>query len=414
MRSSLIGLSLWLLLGSSAMADATQTVALIGGTLIDGNGGRPLRDAAVLIRGERIVAVGPAGEIDIPTDAKRYDVKGKYVLPGFIDMHVHLMYPPDDREQTESLSALRALHFMELLVGEGITSVRDTGGTIESMQALNQAQDLGYIHSLRLHSVGQLITTPGGHGTSWSYFTSGPDGFREGVRKMHAAGFRQIKLSPPYTEEEVSAGVDEAKKLGMRVTSHGGGRMDTEPSSMIKRAVLAGVQCIEHLNKIPLDVLDMMAERGIYLIPTLEILRTLYETPELLPSMEHLMKERGYSMAMHDELFRQARKRHITMGVGTDAAGLIDKLYPGMYVTEMEHFVRLGMSRSEAITAATKNGALILGREAELGTLEQGKLADLQVVDGNPLESFQGLGHPLLVMIGGAVLRDTPSKRAAP
>lgn len=409
----LSALCLWLFFASAAMGNTTGSVAVIGGTLIDGNGGVPVRNTTILVRDERIVAIGPTGKVEVPADARRYDVKGKYVLPGFIDVHVHLMYPPDDRKQAESLSALRALHFMEVLLDEGITAVRDVGGTIESMQALGKAQEFGYIHSLRLHSVGQLITTPGGHGTSWSYFTTGPEGFRAAVRKMHAAGFRQIKLSPPYTQEEVNAGVDEAKKLGMRVTSHGGGRADTEPSTMIERAVTAGVQCIEHLNKIPPDVLDMMAEKGVYLVPTLEILRTLYETPELLPSMEVLMKERGYSMAMHDEQFRQARKRHITIGVGTDAAGLIDRLYPGMYVKEMEHFVRLGMSRLEAITAATKNGALILGREGELGTLVPGKLADLQVVGGNPLESFDALGHPLIVMIGGSVLRDTLSNRTS-
>ncbi len=102
------------------------------------------------------------------------------------------------------------------------------------------------------------------------------------------------------------------------------------------------------------------------------------------------------------------------MGIGTDAIyDMLDKRYPGMYFDEMEYFVRLGASRLEAITAATKNGALILGREGELGTVEKGKLADLQVVDGNPLKSFEALGHSVLVMIGGAVLRDNLNDRSS-
>jgi imidazolonepropionase-like amidohydrolase len=385
-------------------ASPVQSVAISGGTLIDGNGGRPVNNAVVLIRGDRIVAVGPAGSVDIPADAKRIDAAGKFILPGFIDLHVHLVYPRDGRQPSDSLSTLSALNFMERFVDVGVTAVRDVGGMVEPMQALSEAQGLGYIQSLRLYSVGQLITTTGGHGPSWSYFASGPYGFREAVRKMYEAGFRYIKLSPPYTQEEVSAAVDEAKIHLMRVTSHGGGFSDSEPPGMTRRAVLAGVQCIEHLY-MPVADLDLIADRKIQIVPTLEVMRLLYESPQVIPTIEYLEHQRGWSMAMHDELFRQARKRHIVMGIGTDAVTELMTHYPTMYFAEMEHFVRLGMSRSETITAATKNGAAILGKEADLGTIEKGKLADLQVVDGNPLESFQPLSRPSLVMIGGSVVR---------
>jgi imidazolonepropionase-like amidohydrolase len=395
---------------TAADAAATQagvaagTIAITGGTIIDGNGGRPMDNATVLIRGDRIAAVGPAGTVDMPADAKRFDAAGKFVLPGFIDLHVHLVYPRDGRQPSDSLSTLSALNFMEQFVDVGITSVRDVGGMIEPMQALNEAQRLGYIKSLRLYSVGQLITTTGGHGPKWSFFASGPYGFREAVRKMYDAGFRYIKLSPPYTQEEVSAAVDEAKIHLMRVTSHGGGFSDSEPPEMTRRAVLAGVQCIEHLY-MPVADLDLIAARKIQIVPTLEIMKLLYESPQVIPTMDYLEHQRGWSMTMHEELFREAHKRHIVMGIGTDAIVELMAHYPGMYFDEMEYFVRLGMSRMETITAATKNGAAILGHEAELGTIEKGKLADLQVVEGNPLDSFQPLSHPSLVMIGGSVVR---------
>jgi len=388
------------------LAFAAPPIAITGGTLIDGNGGQPVANATVLVRDDRIVAVGPVGSVEIPADAKRYDATGKYVLPGFMDMHMHFVYPRDgEPDPSKSLSTLRGLHFMDMYVDSGVTSARDVAGMIEPMQALEQAQRLGYIHSLRLHSVGQLITTTGGHGPEWSYFASGPYGFREAVRKMYEAGFHYIKISPPYTQEEADAAVDEAKIHRMRITSHGGGYSDTEPESMTRRAINANVQCIEHLY-MPVEDLDLMAKKGIAVIPTMEVMHLLYTYPTVLPQIQYLERKRGWSMALHDKLFKEAHKRHILMGVGTDAIlELADKNYPQMYVTELEHYTRLGMTPLETITAATKNGAIILGREDELGTLEKGKLADLQIVDGNPLESFKALGHPSLVMIGGEVLR---------
>lgn len=397
--------SLLLTLVASGSVAAAEPIAITGATLIDGNGGQPVANATVVVRDDRIVAVGPAGTVDIPADAKRYDATGKYVLPGFMDMHMHFVYPRDGDMPSMSLSTLRGLHFMDMYVDSGVTSARDVAGMIEPMQALETAQRLGYIQSLRLHSVGQLITTTGGHGPLWSYFASGPYGFREGVRKMYEAGFRYIKISPPYTQEEADAAVDEAKIHRMHITSHGGGYSDTEPESMTRRAILANVQCIEHLY-MPVEDLDLMAKRGIHVVPTLEVMRLLYAYPTVLPQIQYLEHKRGWSMALHEKLFREAHKRKLVMGIGTDAIlELADKNYPGMYFTEMEHFVRLGMTRLETITAATRNGAIILGREDELGTLEKGKLADLQIVDGNPLDSFQSLGRPSLVMINGAVVR---------
>ncbi len=407
-RSTVLLLALGLL-GAAPTAGIAQapvtTIAITGGTLIDGTGKPPVSNATVLVRGDRIVAVGPSGSVNIPADAKRYEVAGKYILPGFIDLHVHLVYPPGAEEPSHSLSTLRGLYFMEKFVDAGVTSVRDVGGMVEPMQALEAAERLGYIHSLRLHAVGQLITTTAGHGPSWSYFANGPYGFREAVRKMDEAGFKYIKISPPFTQEEADAAADEAKIRRMHITSHGGGYSDTEPPSMTRRAVLAGVQCIEHLY-MNVEDLDLIAQRGIHIVPTMEVSRLLYDYPTVIPQIQYLRDKRGWSMAFHDNLFREANKRHIVMGMGTDAVlEFMEKNYPQMYFAEMEHFVRLGMTRLEAIGAASRNGAIILGREAELGTLENGKLADLQVVDGNPLESFKALGHPSLVMIGGAVRR---------
>ncbi len=154
--------------------------------------------------------------------------------------------------------------------------------------------------------------------------------------------------------------------------------------------MLAGVQCIEHVNDIPDDVLALVAERGIHLVPTLAIYRALYELPQRPATLQELVETRGWTLELHEEIFKKAMKHEVTK-------------YPQMDFEEMQYFVDLGMSRLETITAAIRNGAMVLGQEQDLGTLEEGKLADLQVIDGDPLVSFDALGNPRLVMIGGEV-----------
>jgi imidazolonepropionase-like amidohydrolase len=270
------------------------------------------------------------------------------------------------------------------------------------MKALNEATRLGYVDTIRLFSCGQLLTVTGGHGygLQLSRAVDGPWEWRKAVREMFKEGFRHIKISPTYTMEEAEAAVDEAKTLGIRITSHGGGLSDTTPTTMTRIAVQAGVQCIEHLNEMEDEVLDLIAEKGVFIVPTLSIYREQYKEKDI---NRILIEERGWTVSLHETLFKKAMARKITMGIGTDAVGRFMKLYPKIYLMEMKYFVELGASPMEAIVAATRNGALILGKEDILGTIEEGKLADIQVVSGNPLKSLDALGQPEIVIIGGDV-----------
>ncbi len=381
--------------------------ALVGGTLIDGTGAAPVPNAVVLIQGKKIIAAGAAATVPIPKDAAKIDATGKWILPGFIDCHIHTTYPFDDVQyytDTDSLATLRALHIMDMYLRSGVTAVRDVGSPVPSMQALVAGQSLGYIDGLRLYPCGDLITVTGGHGDGLhgSLAVDGPWAWRKAVREMGKAGFSHIKVSPTYTPEEIRAAVDEARTLGLKITAHGGGFSDTTPTSMTRIAVEAGVACIEHLNEMTVDVLDLMAAKGVYDVPTLAVYRELYKAKQVAPV---LIEKRHWSREMHETLFKQARERKILMGIGTDAVGPFMKLYPGIYFTEMKYFVELGTAPMEAIVAATKNGAIILGREEDLGTVEAGKLADLQVVAGDPLKSFDALGKPEIVVIDGKVRR---------
>lgn len=380
-------------------------IAFVGGTLIDGTGASPILNTVVLVQGKKIKAVGPMNQTKIPEGAKRIDVSGKYLLPGFIDLHIHVTFPYSDIQyytDTLSLKTLRAVHVMEMMLRTGVTSVRDVGAPVEPMQALLSAQELGYIDTIRLFSCGGLITTTGGHGDGvpGNIAVDGPWEFRKAVREMAKAGFRHIKISPTYTLEEAKAAVDEANIQGMKITSHGGGLSDTIPTSMTRIAVEAGVACIEHLNEMDDDVLDLIAKKGIYIVPTLAAYRELYKSKEI---SRYLIEKRHWTVSMHETLFKKARDRKIVMGIGTDVVEHFMELYPGIYLTEMKYYVELGASPMETIVAATKVGALILGIADELGTIEAGKLADIQVISGDPLKSFDALGHPEIVMIGGRI-----------
>ncbi|MDH7513086.1 MAG: amidohydrolase family protein [Clostridiales bacterium] len=145
---------------------------------------------------------------------------------------------------------------------------------------------------------------------------------------------------------------------------------------------------------------NLMAQKGVYNVPTLAVYRELYRANGV-PAF--LVEKRHWTLSMHETLFKKARERKITMGIGTDSVGQFMKLYPGIYFTEMKYFVELGASPMEAIVAATKNGALILGKIDELGTIEAGKLADIQVLKADPLKSFDNLGKPEIVITDGKI-----------
>lgn len=382
-------------------AKKATTIAFVGATLIDGTGAAPVKNTVVIIEGNKIKAVGPKSKVKIPEKAKVIDVSGKYILPGFIDLHVHLTYPTTtDMFFTDSgsLQTIRALRFMNKYLRAGVTSVRDVASDMEPMKALMRAEAQGMTKTIRLFSVGEGITSTGGHGEmlSATRAADGPDEWRKAVRELKKAGFSYVKILPPYTHEEVKAAVDEAKTQAMLITSHCGSDLDFETPYMSRRAVENGVQCIEHMNKIEDEVLEMMAEKGVHLVPTVGIVKEIRKFYQNRPLPERLVPIETYEAS-----FKKAKKLGILMGIGTDFVSTLTNMYPKPYFIEMNLYLELGFTPMETIVCATKNGAIILGKEDELGTIEPGKLADLQVINGNPLESFDTLSKPEFVIIGG-------------
>jgi len=390
-------------------AKKVKTIAFVGATLIDGTGASPAKNTVVVIEGNKIKTVGPKGKVQIPEKAKVIDVSGKFILPGFIDLHVHLTYPTRMEmmlSDTESLQTIRALSFMSKYLRAGVTSVRDVASDLEPMKAISAAAQYGLLDTIRVFSVGEGIVSTGGHGEmlSATQAADGPEEWRKAVRKMKQAGFNYIKILPPYTPEEVRAAVEEAITQNMLITSHCGSDLDFEPPYFSRIAVENGIQCIEHMNKIEDEVLEIMAEKGVHLVPTVGIVkhfRKLYQGRKL--------PERMVPINVYEASFKKAKELGILMGIGTDFVFTLTGMYPKPFFIEMDHFVELGYTPMETLVCATKNGAIILGKENELGSIEAGKLADLQVIDGDPLESFDVLSKPEFVVIGGRLHHYPPN-----
>ena len=370
-RKSLIFITIFLLLAGGhftlSAAKKSQWIALIGGTFIDGTGSAPIENAVIVIEKDRIKTIGSAKQVTIPEGAEKIDVSGKWILPGFIDLHIHLTYPQGMEiysGDTGSFQTIRALSVMRKLLRAGITTVRDVASNLEPMQAIQIGAQQGYINSIRVYSVGEGITSTGGHGEILSAVRAadGADEWRKAVREIKKAGFRHVKILPPFTLDEAKAAVEEAKNADMRITSHGGGASDTDPPSMTRIAVEAGVQCIEHPPKMGEGTLELMAAKGVHWVPTMAIYRTLYKS-----GMKKDLLARGWSAKMHEDLFKKGRQLGLLIGLGTDFVGTFTKRYPKPYFEEMKYYMDLGCSPMETIVSATKNGAIILGEEKDLG-----------------------------------------------
>lgn len=371
-----------------------KILVVIGAKLVNGTGAPPVENSTIVIENGRFTAVGRRAEIPIPKGAEVIDVKNKIVVPGLIDAHVHFTYPPKDEEFlliNEAISTFRSARFLHDLLMVGVTTVRDVASYNTVGIVAKKAFDEGLLIGSRPIVTGQGITSTGGHGTE-SYSrgivleVDGPEEFRKGVRTQLKAGADLVKILCPYSREEIKAAVEETHAHERFVTVH---------PSMLKKQfdflywpIEAGADCLEHAYAIPDDAIKMMAQRGIYCVPTLSILLMLGEQHKKQgPEREWKVKKYFES----EEIFSKMNRAGIKMAVGTDAVVENMISYPWIYFEEVERFVKNGYSPMEAIVAATKIGAEVCDALDILGTIEKGKLADLLVLEGDPLKDIRDL-----------------------
>jgi imidazolonepropionase-like amidohydrolase len=376
-----------------------MAIAFVDGTVVVGDG-RVLEHATVLVKGERIEKVVEKN-IRIPKDAQKIPMDGQVLLPGFIDSHIHICLDssPDPMTsaltESQTMTTLKAAKAARQTLLAGITSVRDMGGKDGIDLELKQAINLGLIPGPRMQASGKLICMSGGHGWQVGLEANGVDAVRKAAREQIKAGVDIVKLmatggvltpdvepgSEQLTEAELKAGVEEAHKAGRKTATHAMG------TKGILNALRAGIDSIEHGVYLDEEAVSLMVEKNVPLIPTLSalfnILNKGIEAGIPAFAVEKTLKVKPF----HLESIRMAREAGVSIAMGTDAGTPFN--IHGDNLRELKLLVDCGFSPMDAIEAGTRIAAQVLGMENQLGTIEEGKLADLVLIEGNPLEDIE-------------------------
>ncbi|MCC7324330.1 MAG: amidohydrolase family protein [Gemmatimonadaceae bacterium] len=417
---------------------ARPTLAVVGGRIIDGYGGPVLENGVILVAGERILAVGREGEVTIPPGTPVIDANGHTVMPGLIDMHVHLHIVGhgdykrwDDLYGTKDASVVMPIAARQLL-SAGVTSARDLGARLDDILTVKRRIAAGEIPGPRLFVSGPFIQhaayEPYEEAFRWG--VTGADDARQKVQRIIDAGVDVVKLidQDQMTDAEVAAVVATAHKNGKPVVAH------AHRMAEIRVGLKHGVDNFEHTGLgtapgYPDDVLQQMRERNssLYWTPTVSPLFTLYEAgtvfPERLddPSWRAFMPndmgaEIRRSLSQIPQLpyyalfpsrlpilptkFRQLRETGVRLMIGTDA-GIPAMFHNDATWREMVKFVEFGVSPMETIQSATLWPARFLKREQDIGVLAPGRFADIILVRGNPLTDMTVMRDVRVVIQGG-------------
>ncbi len=415
-----------------ALQQQAGVTAIRAGTLIDGTGAAPVKNAVIVVQGDRITAVGGGANVAIPTGATVIDLSSETVLPGFIDAHVHLAgrtIGDGDwqhsrlTEMSSQLALLGAAHAQQTLEA-GFTTVRVVGSAAFGDVALRNAINAGWIPGPHIVAAGISFGIRGGHcdetnglqpealgheGGVEVGVADGLDEVRNAVRYAVKYGADVIKICATggvltltdsagvqqYSEEEMRAIVETATQLDRRVAAHAHG------TAGIKAAVRAGVTSIEHGSILDAEAVTLMKQHGTWLVPTLlagftvESLATAGRLPPPIAA-----KALAIAPRMHTS-FKLALDGGVKIALGTDAG----VMKHGTNAREFELMVRYGMTPMQAIVAGTASGATLLGVERDAGTIAVGRRADIVAAQGDPLQNITVLQHVDFVMKDGKVFK---------
>jgi imidazolonepropionase-like amidohydrolase len=403
-------------------------LVVLAGRLVDVAAGDVLRDRAIVLEGDRIQEVLPASAA--PSGGPVIDLSDHTVLPGLIDCHAHLIGELDEGQGYAYLvnrsSAQEALtgvtNALATLLG-GVTTVRDIGTFHAFVDlALREAIEDGRIPGPRMMCAGAYVTCPGGGGDITGLpadfpvpdelrvgVSTGADQVRANVRRIFDAGADFIKVlatgavltsgtdpgKPELTEEEMRAAVEEAEARGTHVAAHAHG------AEGAKRAIRAGVRSIEHGCLIDDETIELMVERGTYLVCDMFDGDWMIQEGPRLGYSDEVMQKTEMTNDAQRENFAKAVKAGVKIAFGTDAG-----IYPhGMNAKNLAFHVRFGQTPIEAIQSATMVSAELMGWEDRVGSLQPGRFADLIAVQGDPLDDVTVLEDIPFVMKGGEVVK---------
>jgi imidazolonepropionase-like amidohydrolase len=414
---------------------APQSVVVTADRMIDVLAGRVIEEPVVVITGGRIVSVVGRGGARplIPAGARRIDLPGMTLLPGLIDMHVHLdsspFYGPYESLQYTDLfqTVMGPGHARDMLAA-GFTTVRNVGSDNHADVAYMQAIDAGRIPGPRIVPAAYALSATGGHCDETFLppryhrpapgVADGPQALRDRVRQMRAAGAQVIKVcatggvfsrntepgQQQLSEEELRAIADEAHQWGLKVAAHAHG------AAGIRAAIRAGIDTIEHASLIDAEGIRLARERGTVLVMDIYNSEYTQENGRANGILEdNLRKDREIAQLQRDN-FRAAHRAGVRMAYGTDA-GVMPHALAGR---QFRWMVEYGMTPMEAIQAATRNAAQALGREADVGAIATGRYGDIVAVAGDPLQNVRLLENVAVVIKGGEVASDRRSAQPAP
>ncbi len=405
-----------------------QRTAIKAGKLVDPDSGSALADQVILIRDNKIEAVGKS--LAIPPDAKVIDLSRMTVLPGLIDCHTHLADGKEDDndplsvlKKTASQVVLESVPNARAVLESGFTTVRDVG-TYRALNdvALRDAIANGYIIGPRMYVAGAYVTITGGAGAMTGYApdiqlpwdlhygeANGPWEVRQVVRKLAHDGADHIKIlssgavlthgsnpnSQEFTPEELQAAVDEASHFGLRVAAH------AHSPEGIKNAIRAGVASVEHATMIDDEGLALANQHGTYLDMDIYDEECIEEQGRQGTIPKDFLKHDAELGQMQRDNFRKAVKAGIKMSFGTDTG-----ICPyGTSAKQFAFMVKYGMTPMQAIQSATSSAADLMGHSAEFGSIKPGKFADVIAVSGDPLQDIRVLENVQFVMKDGRVYK---------
>jgi imidazolonepropionase-like amidohydrolase len=426
MRRSLFALCVLVALSFSSSHARTIVHA---GHLIDGVSKTVRDNVSIIIDNGRFSDV-VAGSVQAAQGDEVVDLSNQTVMPGLMDMHVHLTHELSPRSQIEEFTlnpsdvAVRATAYAKRTLLAGFTTVRNVGDDGTTTVSLKKAIAAGYVVGPRIYTAGRVISTTGGHGdptNGWCESLMGDPGPREGVvngadearkavRQRYKEGADLIKITATagvlsiansadnaqFTDDELKAIVETAKDYGFTVAAHAHG-----PEGML-RAVRAGVTSIEHASFMTDEIMSLMKKKGTVYVPTLMAGMTVVEMANKPDALPDIVRPKAIRVgAQIEHTFRKALKAGVPIAMGTDT-GVSQH---GKNAKEFELMVQYGMPAMQAIQAGTISGAKLLRQDKDLGTVEKGKIADLVAVAGDPLQDIKLLQDVKFVMKDGVVYK---------
>ncbi|MCA1585122.1 MAG: amidohydrolase family protein [Acidobacteria bacterium] len=407
---------------ASAQAADPPTIVIVGASVVNLDGGPAVTNAAVIIAGDRIVTIGPAASTAIPQGAEVIRANGRWIVPGLMNMHTHYGLVLPGRQgaelagESEAALALRMAANARMSLMSGVTTTRSTGESRGADYALRRAIARGEVVGPRIFTAGETLNVTGGHG--WGIGEEGldsPEALRRAVRRRAFDGAEWIKIAisggiadthgdiaaSHMTREEVAAVTDMAHRHGMKVTAHSG-----SPGATLE-AIEAGLDCVEHGYFLTDEVLTRMADKGVWLVPTIVVAqRTVMEFFKKIGSPDWYLDRVASVGESHFTMLRSAIKHKVRIALGTDQFPYEPNDKTTATIREAQYYVEAGMTPLQALRSATIETATMLGIEDRAGSVQQGKLADLIITDADPSKDITALRGIKLVMKGGVVYRN--------